>query len=493
MTERHNGKQEVSELLSGYNGIEIRKPNNCGPDAKQFDSGSTFERPHTYSDDMRISLRLLLVSCATIFGISLAHSGDWPEFRGPDRDGTWVADGLVQNFEGLPNPLPRVWTTEVGAGYSGPTVAGDSVFVMDRGAPGQEAANVERIVCVDRSNGEPRWVYSYDAPYVNVGYAYGPRASVTVKDGKAYGLGVMGNLSCLDASDGKLIWSKDLRADYNVDMPIWGLTISPLVEGDNVIVQASAGGEGACVVAFHKDTGEEVWRAFPDKASYVSPIMIEQAGTRVMVAWTGERIAGMNPADGSVYWEIPTKPNKMPINVPGPALNKDGTLMFLTVFYDGSRLIELSQTEPAAKELWHRQGINERKTDALHSMISPPLFLGDFIYGIDSYGQMRCLDPENGDRVWENLEAVPQGRWGTGFMVQNGEQTWFLTERGELVIAELSPDGYAEIGRTKLIEPTTELKQRPEGTVLWSQPAFAGTQIFARNDRELICVELAAP
>jgi len=442
---------------------------------------------------MRISSGLLFLSWATSFGSSVVHSEDWPEFRGPDRNGVWVADGVVENFAALPDTLPRVWTAEVGAGYSGPTVAGNSVFVMDRGAPGQEAANVERIICVNRKNGKPRWVYSYEAPYVDVGYAYGPRASVTVRGGKAYALGVMGNLNCLDASDGKLIWSKDLRANYDVDMPIWGLTNSPLVEGDNVIVQAAAGGEGACVIAFNKKTGEEAWRAFPDKASYVSPLMIEQAGKRVLVVWTGERIAGMNAADGSVYWEIPTPPNKMPINVPGPAFNEDGTLMFLSVFYDGSRLIELSQTDLAAKELWHRQGINERKTDALHCMISPPLFHNGYIYGIDSYGQMRCLDPADGDRVWENLTAIPQGRWGTGFMVQNGERTWFLTERGELVIAKLSSEGYTEIDRAKLIEPTTELKQRPEGTVLWSEPAFAGTQVFARNDRELICVDLAAP
>ncbi len=443
---------------------------------------------------MRILKRkcVLPALAAICFGAAVEGqtADDWPEFRGENRDGKWSAEGVRSSFEGLSDPLPRVWSTPVGAGYSGPTVAGNAVFLMDRGVPGS-AEEVERVVCVDRATGESKWVHSYPAVYTDVGYAYGPRSSVTVRDGKAYALGMMGHLHCLDAGTGEVIWQKDLRQSYSIDMPIWGLTCSPLVEGSSVIVQVSAPKDGATVVAFDVESGKEIWRAFDDKGSYVSPIVIEQAGERVVVVWTGNRIAGMKAATGSVHWELPTKPNKMPINVPGPAINEEGTLMFLSVFYDGSRLIELDQASLGAKELWHRQGINERKTDALHCMISPPIFQDGMIYGIDSYGQMRCLDPKTGDRVWENLEAVPQGRWGTGFMTQQGGTTWMLTERGELVIAKLSPEGYTEIDRASLITPTTPLKQRPEGTVLWSQPAFAGTQIFARNDEELICVDLA--
>ncbi len=421
----------------------------------------------------------------------LSQAEDWPEFRGPDRAGIWNQSGLIESFppETRGKLLPRVWSTPVGAGYSGPTVAGDAVFLMDRGLPGSSQP-VERIVCVDRKTGVERWNHTYPSVYDNVGYGYGPRASVTVRDGKAWALGTIGHLHCLDVATGNVIWARNLQEHFKVDLPIWGLTSSPLVEGDALICQIGAMADQACIVAFHKDTGEEIWRAFADKASYVSPVMIEQAGQRVLVVWTGFRLAGMNPATGAVHWEIPTRPNKMPINVPGPALNEDKTLMFLSVFYDGSRVIDLSQDALRAKELWHRQGINERNTDALHAMISPPYFYQGHIYGIDSYGQMRCLDPKTGDRIWENQKAVPSGRWGTAFMVRNEDKTWMLNERGELILAQLTPEGYHEIDRAKLIEPTTPLKQRTEGTVLWSHPAFAGTQIFARNDRELICVEL---
>ena len=437
-------------------------------------------------------IRSSVIGALIICWFATVSAEDWPEWRGTDRSGLWNAEGVVESFDGMPDPLPRVWSAPVGAGYSGPTVAGDGVYLLDRGLP-SDSEPVERVVCVDRATGKQKWVHRYACEYRDVGYDFGPRSSVTVKDGKAFALGMMGHLHCLDAETGELIWAKDLSQHYKIDMPIWGLTSSPLVEDGVVILQAAAPGEGACVVGLDLANGNEIWRAFPDKASYVSPIIVEQDGKRVVVVWTGMRIAGMNAATGDVYWDIPTHPNKMPINVPGPAVSEDGKLMFLSVFYDGSRLIELSQDTVAAKELWARKGINERTTDALHNMISPPYIYGGYIYGIDSYGQMRCLDPSTGDRVWENLEAVPQGRWGTGFMVRNGKITWMLTERGELVMAKLTPEGYSEIDRVQIIDATTPLKQREEGTVLWSHPAFAGTQIFARNDRELICVELKQP
>jgi outer membrane protein assembly factor BamB len=415
---------------------------------------------------------------------------DWPAFRGVDGKGVWRAEGLVDDFEGLPDPLPRVWSAPVGAGYGGPTVAGEGVYLMDRGEPGG-GEEVERVVCVDRASGTSKWVHSYSCAYRGIDYAYGPRTSVNVREGVAFALGMMGQLHALDAASGAVLWTRDLASDYRIDMPIWGLSASPLLEGGVLVVQVSAPQDGACFVGFDAKTGEERWRALADKGSYVSPEIIEQAGRRVLLAWSGQRLAGLDPAVGTVLWEIPTPPNKMPINVPGPALNADATKIFLSVFYDGSRLIELGQGAPVARELWHRQGVNERTTEALHCMISPPYIDGAHVYGIDSYGQLRCLDLATGDRVWENLEAIPQGRWGTGFMVPQGDRTWIVTERGELVVARLTPQGYHEIDRARLIEPTTPLRQRPEGAVLWSYPAFARTHVYVRNDRELVCVDLS--
>lgn len=149
-------------------------------------------------------------------------------------------------------------------------------------------------------------------------------------------------------------------------------------------------------------------------------------------------------------------------------------------------MLKLRQDELAVDEVWRRRGTSERKTDGLHAMITTPCLDGDYVYGADSYGELRCLEAATGKRVWEDLTAVPKDRWSTIHMVRNGGQTWIFNERGELIIGTLSPQGFHEISRAKLIEPTTQqLGQR--GGVCWSHPAFAYKHVFARNDRELVC------
>jgi outer membrane protein assembly factor BamB len=200
-------------------------------------------------------------------------------------------------------------------------------------------------------------------------------------------------------------------------------------------------------------------------------------------------VVGLDPASGKVYWQHPFK-QKMVINVPTPVIQ--GDRLFVTAFYDGSLMLKLRQDEPRVEELWRRHGASERHTDALHAMICTPYIDGNYIYGVDSYGELRCLDAANGNRVWEDLTAVPKARWAAIHMVRNQERVWMFNERGELIIATLSPKGFHEISRAKLIEPTTEqLGQR--GGVCWSHPAYAYRHVFARNDRELVCASLAAP
>jgi len=209
----------------------------------------------------------------------------------------------------------------------------------------------------------------------------------------------------------------------------------------------------------------------------------------VLVCWTGANVVGLDPAGGKVFWKHPFPPARMVINVPTPVVC--GDRLFLTGFYDGALMLKLRQNELGVEQLWRRHGANERQTDALHAMISTPYMEGDYVYGVDSYGQLRCLDARTGDRVWENLTAVPKARWATIHMVRNGPRTWMFNERGELLIGTLSPRGFQEISRAKLIEPTTDqLGQR--GGVCWSHPAFAYRHVFARNDRELVCASLAA-
>lgn len=418
--------------------------------------------------------------------VTAAGADEWPQWRGPQRDGQWREDGIVDKFA-TAQLTPR-WRAEIGSGYSGPTVADGRVYVTDRIV---EPDQKERVHCFDWRTGERLWSHEYDCVYSRIGYTAGPRASVTVDSGRAYALGAMGHFFCLDAADGRVLWQKDLGQEYGVlpnRMPIWGIASAPLVDGDLVIVQVG-GAPDACLVALDKASGRERWRALDDRASYTAPIIVQQGSTRVLVCLTGDNVVGLDPQTGQLYWKHPFPPERMVISIATPVV--DDNRLFVTSFYDGALMLKLDPDKPAVEKLWRRMGLDERHTDALHSIISTPLLLGDFVYGVDSYGELRCLEADSGDRVWESLDATPPARWSTIHMVRNGERIWMFNERGELIISRLSPQGFEEISRAKLIEPTTEqLRQR--GGVCWAHPAFAYRHVFARNDAELVCASLEA-
>lgn len=425
--------------------------------------------------------RAMLV--ALILSATSIHADEWPAWRGPTRDGVWHETGVIEKFAG--SEVPIVWRVPVASGYSGPTIYQGRVYLTDRLV---EPAQTERVLCFDEKTGKTVWKFEYDCQYRGVGYQAGPRAAVVCDDGRAYALGTMGDLHAFNGADGKLLWKHNLNSEYSIEMPQWGISASPLVVGDLLIVQV--GGRDACFVAFDKKTGTERWRALKDRASYAAPVLTEQGGKPVVVCLTGENVVGLDPASGSVYWSEPFPPSKMPIGISTPIV--DAGRVFVTSFYDGSLLMQLGNSnQPTAEKVWRRKGFDEKHTDALHSIISTPLFLGDYVYGVDSYGELRCLDAKTGDRLWMDETAVPPARWSTIHFVVNGERVWMFNERGELIIARLSPKGYEEISRAKLIEPTSEqLRQR--GGVCWSHPAFADRRVFARNDLELVCGELAA-
>jgi outer membrane protein assembly factor BamB len=426
-------------------------------------------------------MRSILIVLATL-NAAFALGDDWPQWRGPSRDGVWHETGIVEKFS--QPQLPIKWRAEIGPGYNGPTVADGRVFVMDRQV---EPEQVERVHCFDASTGKPVWSYQYACDYGKIGYTAGPRAAVAIDEGRAYSLGAGGHLFCFNAATGEVLWKKDLNSDYKIRMPIWGISASPLVDGNNVIVHI--GGENACIVALNKKTGAEVWKSQNDGAQYSTPILVFQGGKPVLVVWTADGVIGLNPADGSLYWREDMKVSRMPIGITTPVLSNDR--VFVSSFYDGSLMLRLKPDKPEVERVWREVGRDEQHTKSLHCVIGTPIIQGDYIYGNDSYGELRCLKAGTGERVWENLTAVPKARWATIHMVKNGDRYFMFNERGELLIGRFSPEGFEEISRVKLIEPTMDqLGQR--GGVCWSHPAFANRNIFARNDKELVCASLAA-
>ncbi len=409
---------------------------------------------------------------------------DWPQWRGERRDGVWREAGVRERFPS--ETIARRWSVPIGAGYSGPTIADGRVYLTDY----VKDKSSERVFCLDWATGVTLWEIAYECSYAEFTYEAGPRAAVTVHDGRAYALGAAGNLHCLDAVTGKVLWKRDLRTEYRIRMPKWGIAAHPLIEGDVMITQIGGAGE-ACVVAFDRKTGEERWKAFPDEASYSPPIAIEQAGKRTVVMALGYRLVAFEPADGTLRWSHDQPKSSWPISIPAPVVQ--GDLMFFSTAHAGSYLFRLAQDRPAVDVVWER-GRRPRSVDTLTPVIPDPLVMNGLVFGVQTDGELRCLELMTGKRLWETTDAMPKAWHATMHLVRAGEtgdRAWIFTEQGNLILARLNAEGYHEVARAKLLEPT--LEQGPRGrAVTWSHPGFAYRHIFARSDRELVCADLSA-
>ena len=411
------------------------------------------------------------------------HAEDWPEWRGAGRAAVWNETGLLDRFPD--NGLNVAWRVPVHAGYSGPAVARGRVYLTDgRRMTGNRM--IERVLALDEVTGAMLWSREWEANYsgLEITFARGPRATPTVDGNRVYVLGAMGNLLALDVEDGRVVWQKNFVDDFNATIPSWGATAAPLVDGERIITLV--GGEpDAKVVAFNKHTGAEVWRALSSdwEPGYNQPIIVEAGRARQLMIWHPTAISSLDPASGQVFWEVPFQ---VDLGITVPTLVHSGSLLLATTFYNGARLLKLDDHKPAASLVWRGDSA------APHSIISTPIVQGDYIYGM-SQGQLQCWELATGRQVWRTRELIP-GRttpFATAFFVRNGDRYFINTERGDLVIARLSPEGYQEISRTRLIEPTHPYAREPQGTVHWSHPAYANKHVIVRNDNEILRASLA--
>jgi outer membrane protein assembly factor BamB len=349
----------------------------------------------------------------------------------------------------------------------------------------------ERVLCLNEQTGEVVWQHAYNCKY-DVQYPLGPRATPIIAGGKVYTLGTMGDLLCLDEKTGSVAWSKNLLREYDAPKTTWGFAASPLLDGDKLI--CLVGAEGGVVVAFHKDTGKELWKALSAKEpGYCPPVIYTVGKTRQLIIWHPESVNSLDPETGKPYW-TQRFPVRAGLTVPMPRL--DGDHLFVTAFYNGPMMLKLDQDKPAASVLWRGKGRGEtpEKTDGLHSIMPTPFIRDGYIYGVCSYGELRCLEADTGERVWSTLRATgnqsePVERWGNAFLVAQGDRFFLFNEKGDLIIARLTPKGYDEISRAHVIEPSNRMPGRP---VVWTHPAYANRAAYIRNDKEIICVSLAA-
>lgn len=428
---------------------------------------------------------------ASLLGVSVSAE-DWPEFRGRGRQGVWTETGILETFPA--DGLKILWRTPVKAGFSGPAVADGRIYLTDFEET-QKPKGTERAIALDEKTGQVLWTQSWPVDYRGMSYGYGPRATPTVDGARVYFAGADGKLFCLDAKTGAIIWKKDYVSDYGADRSKWafdwGFSSAPLVDGDRVIALVG-GRENAKVVAFDKATGKELWRNLGQdtELGVAQPIIVNAGGVRQLIIWYPGAVVSLNPATGIQYWEHPYKVGAS-MTVATPVVH--GPYLFFTNFYDGPMMLLLDDKKPAATVVWKGKSDSEIQTDGLHSTVNTPAIVGDYIYGICSYGQFRCLFAKTGERVWETQALTKErARWTSGIIVRNGDRLFVNNDRGELIIVKPSKDGYEEVSRTTIIKPTSNPGNRRQlGAVNWTHPAYANRHIYIRNDEEIVAASMA--
>ena len=430
----------------------------------------------------------LLLTWIALLSVADLQAEDWPQWMGPHRDNIWREDDVLRKF---PDQGPNVvWRVPVAGGYAGPAVSEGRVYVVDYVTSDnvkvdnferKEYSGTERVMCLEEGTGKQLWKHEYPVNY-KISYPAGPRCVPNIHEGKVYTLGAEGDLFCLDAKTGRELWSKNFPKDYQAKTPLWGFAAHPLIDGQKLI--CVVGGKDAHAVAFNKETGEELWRALQTtETGYVPPTIIEAGGVRQLILLHPRALTSLNPKTGKTYWSEPFEAsNGAAIMTPV----QSGDLLYAGSFSRKNLLVQLDPERPAAKTLWR-----DKSRAALSPVNVQPCLDGDTLYGFDQDGFLYGVELETGERLWrsgEPLNIERPSNSGSAFIVKNGDRFWMFSEHGELLITKLSPEGYEEIDRVKVIEPTNVAFGR---NVVWCPPAWANRRVYIRNDKECLCLDLS--
>jgi outer membrane protein assembly factor BamB len=387
--------------------------------------------------------------------LATTSAGDFPQFLGPQRRAVVTGVRLDRDWSARP-PRP-LWRQPIGAGWSAFAVVGHSAVTQE------QRGDKELVVCYDLLTGRVQWTHTDRARFSEVMGGDGPRATPTLAGGRVYALGATGLLHCLDGATGAVVWSRDVLADHQTSNLPWGKSSSPLVFDDRVVVSLGESTD-RCLAAYHRDTGQPLWHAGRDKASYSSPVLATLAGKRQIVSVNAQSVTAHDPADGQILWEY-AWPGEMPkCSQPVPL---DGDRVFLSTGYgigcvllqvkaDGDRL--------AVTEIWSNRNLKTRFTNVA--------VRNGFVYGLDD-GILACLDLATGKRKWKD------GRYGHGQVLLVEDVLLVQAESGDVVLIEADPEAHRERARFAALRGKT-----------WNNPALAGRYLVVRNDQEAACYEL---
>jgi outer membrane protein assembly factor BamB len=413
---------------------------------------------------------------------------DWPRWRGPRGDGTWLAPKLPERWPA--GGLTPQWRLPVRGGYAGPAVAQGRLVLLeyerDPNAGAKDARKPdgwEIVVCLDAADGRKLWEHRYPVRYGGLGgYANGPRAMATIDGPRVYTLGAVGHFHCFEVHSGRILWAKDMVREYRARVPEWGFAASPVIVGDCVVVHTGAEPDG-CYLAFDRVSGAEVWRGGSDPAGYCTPILVQAPSGPQLIGWTPEHILGLDPKTGKVWWSIRYRVT-YGVSIATPIFQEN--IVFVSGYWEGAKAIRLGPNPTDAELLW--------EDPKLQGLMAQPLYRDGLVYLLEKDSGLVCFELATGRKLWEDHRLTPRGRNPHVSMiwVNDGDRALILNAVGELILARLTPEGYLEQSRTRVV---------PEN--VWAHPAFAGRFLYVRTDGgeravtarnlELLCLPLAPP
>ncbi|MBI3839257.1 MAG: PQQ-like beta-propeller repeat protein [Planctomycetia bacterium] len=385
------------------------------------------------------------------------ETADYPCFRGVDGLATVRAAKLARNWTEQ-QPALR-WRHSVGAGWSGFVVAAGRVFTQEQ--RGEE----ECVVCYDRHTGGELWVHRDAAHYQNSGAGDGPRATPTIHGQCIFALGSTGILNCLDCSNGMRHWTINILTDNEAQAPGHGMTGSPLVAGDLVVVCAG-GARGASLVAYDKTSGKRAWRAGNDPAGYASPSLVQLAGFPQVLIINSRNLNAHDPQTGEILWSFPWR-NDQATNCSQPFPVGDKGVFVSADYGAGCALLEITQGAPGkwnVKPRWSNRG--------LQTKFCSVVVHDGYAYSFDDE-ILECVSVADGRRQWK------RGRYGHGQLLLADDLLVIQAEDGRVALVEATPEKHRELGAFQALEGKT-----------WNNPALAGRQLFVRNDHERACYQL---
>jgi outer membrane protein assembly factor BamB len=381
----------------------------------------------------------------------------WTNFRGPKRDGKYDEASVSTNWPAT--GLPVLWKQPIGVGHASFVVADGKAYTIEQ-RRGQEV-----VAAYDINNGHELWTQKWSAEF-NDSTGDGPRATPTWDQGRLYALGATGELRCLDANSGSVIWGKNILNDNSAKNLPWAQAASPLIVDDKVVV-LPGGANGKSVVAYNKNTGAPVWKVLDDPQAYVSPMLVELAGRRQIVVVSSFRVVGLAPENGAMLWSYPWNTD-MGINVSQPIMVDRNRFFISSGYGKGAALVEVkgSGNSFTASTIWENKNMkNKFNSSVLHN---------GYIYGLDE-GILVCLDVNTGERKWK------EGRYGYGQVVLAGNHLILTSDQGDLALVNASPDKYTEVARFPAVQGQT-----------WNYPAIASGKLLVRNSNEMAAFDISA-